>query len=69
MPPPDDVASDQLVPPFVHAAEIFFRVVGLALVPFVLVIHNGVIARQEAYLDRKFGDVYRSYRARVRRWV
>jgi protein-S-isoprenylcysteine O-methyltransferase Ste14 len=41
----------------------------LALLPFGLVIRYGVIAREEAYLERKFGDVYRDYRARVRRWV
>jgi len=41
----------------------------LALVPFALVIRYGVIAREEAYLERKFGDVYRRYRARVRRWL
>jgi protein-S-isoprenylcysteine O-methyltransferase Ste14 len=36
---------------------------------FALVIRYGVIAREEAYLERKFGDVYRRYRARVRRWL
>jgi protein-S-isoprenylcysteine O-methyltransferase Ste14 len=41
----------------------------LALVPFALVIRYGVVAREEAYLERKFGDAYRSYRARVRRWL
>ena len=41
----------------------------LTLVPFVLVIRFGVIAREEAYLEGKFGDVYRGYRARVRRWL
>jgi protein-S-isoprenylcysteine O-methyltransferase Ste14 len=41
----------------------------LTLVPFALVIHYGVVAREEAYLDREFGDVYRAYRARVRRWL
>jgi protein-S-isoprenylcysteine O-methyltransferase Ste14 len=41
----------------------------MALVPFALVIRYGVVAREEAYLDRKFGDVYRGYRARVRRWL
>ena len=39
------------------------------LVPFALVIRYGVITREEAYLERRFGDVYRRYRARVRRWV
>jgi protein-S-isoprenylcysteine O-methyltransferase Ste14 len=39
------------------------------LVPFALVIRYGVVAREEAYLDRKFGDVYRGYRSRVRRWL
>jgi protein-S-isoprenylcysteine O-methyltransferase Ste14 len=41
----------------------------MTLVPFALVIRYGVIAREEAYLERKFGDVYRRYRARVRRWL
>jgi len=27
------------------------------------------VAREEAYLARKFGDVYRAYRRRVRRWL
>jgi len=40
-----------------------------ALVPFVVVIRNGVVAREEAYLERKFGEVYREYRSRVRRWL
>lgn len=39
------------------------------LVPFYLVIRIAVVAREEAYLDRKFGDVYRAYRTRVRRWL
>ena len=41
----------------------------LTLVPFVLVIRYGVAAREEAYLQRKFGDAYRRYRSRVRRWL
>lgn len=41
----------------------------LTLVLFVLVIRYGVVAREEIYLERKFGDVYRGYRSRVRRWL
>ena len=41
----------------------------LALILFYLVIRYGVIAREEAYLQRKFGDVYRAYTSRVRRWI
>jgi protein-S-isoprenylcysteine O-methyltransferase Ste14 len=40
-----------------------------ALVIFALIIRIGVVAREEAYLERKFGDVYRQYRSRVRRWL
>jgi protein-S-isoprenylcysteine O-methyltransferase Ste14 len=39
------------------------------LVPFAVVIRYGVVAREEAYLERKFGGAYRQYRARVRRWL
>jgi protein-S-isoprenylcysteine O-methyltransferase Ste14 len=37
--------------------------------PLLWVMNVGVIAREERYLERKFGDAYRSYKARVRRWV
>src|SRR5207247_4526818 len=40
----------------------------LPLLPVVLgVIRWAVIAREEAYLERKFGDAYRAYTTRVRR--
>jgi protein-S-isoprenylcysteine O-methyltransferase Ste14 len=39
------------------------------LVPFYLVIRYGVIAREEAYLERRFGAVYLGYKSRVRRWL
>jgi protein-S-isoprenylcysteine O-methyltransferase Ste14 len=39
------------------------------LVPFYFVIRHGVVAREEAYLERKFGTVYRGYKSRVRRWL
>ena len=39
------------------------------LAPFALVIRYGVVAREEAYLELKFADVYRRYRSHVRRWL
>ncbi len=39
------------------------------LVPLLIVIRYGVIGREEAYLERKFGEPYRLYRRRVRRWL
>jgi len=39
------------------------------LVPFYLVIRYGVVAREGAYLERKFGRVYLDYKSRTRRWL
>jgi protein-S-isoprenylcysteine O-methyltransferase Ste14 len=41
----------------------------VALAPMYLVIRYGVIAREESYLERKFGRQYLDYKARVRRWL
>ena len=43
-----------------------------ALVPLplvLLVINNGVIVREERYLERKFGSEYLDYKRTVRRWI
>ena len=37
--------------------------------PLAITIRYGVVAREEAYLERRFGDAYREYKARVRRWL
>ncbi|RWE81333.1 isoprenylcysteine carboxylmethyltransferase family protein [Mesorhizobium sp.] len=37
--------------------------------PLAILIRYGVVAREEAYLERRFGDAYRDYRQRVRRWL
>lgn len=42
----------------------------LAPLPIAIaVIDRGVIAREERYLERKFGTPYASYKRRVRRWI
>src|SRR5437016_4598559 len=59
------------------SAIALFRRAGTSPVPIqpttapvvLVVIRWRVIAREEAYLERKFGDVYRTYTTRVRRWL
>jgi protein-S-isoprenylcysteine O-methyltransferase Ste14 len=38
-------------------------------VPLAITIRCGVGAREEAYLERRFGDACRDYKRRVRRWL
>lgn len=48
----------------------FASVSALVLLPVLLVlIQTQVIAREERYLEAKFGDEYRRYKAGVRRWL
>jgi protein-S-isoprenylcysteine O-methyltransferase Ste14 len=37
--------------------------------PLAITIRYGVVAREEAYLERRFGDAYRDYMDQVRRWL
>ena len=41
----------------------------LTLVPVLIVVDRGVIAREERYLEAKFGQEYLDYKGRVRRWL
>jgi protein-S-isoprenylcysteine O-methyltransferase Ste14 len=41
----------------------------VVLVPLLIVMHFGVVLREERYLERKFGESYRQYRSSVRRYL
>ncbi|MGQ0657071.1 MAG: methyltransferase family protein [Chromatiales bacterium] len=41
----------------------------LTVIPAVLVVHYGVVLREERYLLQKFGEAYRSYQSQARRWL
>lgn len=43
--------------------------IAILLLPLALTIRYGVVAREEAYLERRFGAAYRDYKVRVRRWL
>ena len=40
----------------------------IVLVPVIVLMHFGVVLREERYLAGKFGDAYRDYCTRVRRY-
>jgi protein-S-isoprenylcysteine O-methyltransferase Ste14 len=43
---------------------------GILVAPFfVVTMKRLVIEKEEAYLEKKFRDVYTSYKSRVRRWL
>ncbi len=55
---------------FLYIALALGVIWALALLPaVVLIVDRFVIAREEPYLERKFGQAYRDYRARTRRWL
>jgi protein-S-isoprenylcysteine O-methyltransferase Ste14 len=39
------------------------------LVPLLALVQAGIVAREERYLEGRFGDEYRRYKASVRRWI
>ena len=41
----------------------------VVLVPLLIIMHYGVVLREEHYLEQKFGEIYRQYRSTVRRYL
>jgi protein-S-isoprenylcysteine O-methyltransferase Ste14 len=41
----------------------------LFTIPLVLILHFGVIPREESYLEAKFGEQYLALKREVRRWI
>ena len=39
------------------------------LLPIAITMRYGVVGREEVYLEQRFGDAYRAYKTRVRRWL
>jgi protein-S-isoprenylcysteine O-methyltransferase Ste14 len=39
------------------------------LVPALALVHWRIVRREEQYLEGRFGDRYRDYKAHVRRWI
>lgn len=56
---------------WMFAASCYFDNIWLAIVtaPLILVMNKLVIEKEEAYLERTFGDEYLDYKKRVRRWI
>ena len=55
---------------YLGAALVFELTWSLLLLPLiVLAVQRFVIAREERYLQSKFGDAYAAYTQRVRRWL
>ena len=51
-------------------AGVLLELWSLALLPAVLAAtHYGVVLREEAFLERRFGVAYMDYQARVSRWL
>jgi len=41
----------------------------LLFLPMVVILHWGIVLREEEYLTAKFPEAYGAYRAKVRRWI
>ncbi len=57
--------------PFMVGIAIIFALdwLPLLMIPSWFTLHFGIVRREEEYLERKFGDNYRRYRAQVPRYL
>ncbi|MCC3862144.1 methyltransferase family protein [Pseudemcibacter aquimaris] len=53
------------------AAAVYFDKAWIFIMsaPLIVFLNKAVIEKEEAYLEEKFGDEYRSYKKKVRRWI
>ena len=42
---------------------------GLMLLPVLAIMNFAIVPREEAYLERRFGEDYGAYRRKTRRWL
>ena len=55
---------------YVGVSLMFNALMPILLLPLlVAVVHFGIVRREERYLETKFGEPYRHYRQKVRRWL
>ena len=55
---------------YVGIAFVVNMVWPIVFLPFGIgLLYYGVIAREESYMEKVFGDEYLKYKARVRRWI
>jgi protein-S-isoprenylcysteine O-methyltransferase Ste14 len=64
---PDYIGQLALYIGLALALNSLWPLIGLPML--LALIHWGVVLREERYLESKFGQEYREYTARVRRWL